>query len=61
MENIIHFDAPFVVFFGDAQDPTFAKTGLGLAQWRPADCIGQVSLPGCRVDAGIPKYSLAEA
>lgn len=61
MENIIHFEAPFVVFFGDAQDPTFAKTGLGLAQWRPADCMGQVGLPGCGVDAGIPKYSLAEA
>lgn len=61
MENIIQFAAPFVVFFGDAQDPTFAKTGLGLAQWRPADCMGQVALPGCGVDAGIPKYSLAEA
>lgn len=61
MENIIQFAAPFVVFFGDAKDATFAKTGLGLAQWRPADCIGQVVLPGCGVDAGIPRYSLAEA
>ena len=37
MENIIHFEAPFVVFCGDTKDPTFAKTGLGLAQWRSAD------------------------
>ena len=61
MENVIGFSAPFVVFFGDAADPTFAKTGLGLAQWRPQDCIGQVGLPGCGVDAGVPHFTLQQA
>lgn len=61
MENLIQFKTPFVVFFGDATDATFAKTGLGLAQWRPDDCLGQVRLPACGVDAGIPTFSLEAA
>jgi uncharacterized NAD-dependent epimerase/dehydratase family protein len=58
---VIEFAAPFVVFLGDVSDETFVKTGLGLAQWRPADCAGQVRLPGCTVDAGVPDLDVAGA
>ena len=51
---MIHFDSPFVVFLGDIKDDTYAKTGLGLVHWRRADCVGQMRLPGCEVDAGVP-------
>lgn len=60
-ELVIQFDSPFVVFLGDITDDTYAKTGLGLAQWRGEDCIGQVRLPGCSVDAGVPDLTPAQA
>ncbi len=58
---MIRFDAPFVVFFGDIADDVYAKTGLGLVQWRRADCLGQWRLPGCGMDAGVPDVAVASA
>ena len=58
---MIRFDAPFVVFFGDIADDVYAKTGLGLVQWRRADCLGQWRLPGCGMDAGVPDVTVASA
>ena len=57
----IQFDIPFVVFLGDVAAEAFAKTGLGLVQWRPHDCVGQVRLPGCTVDAGCADLSVEQA
>jgi len=57
----IHFDVPFVVFFGDTADDTYGKTGLGLVYWRRAHCAGQLRLPGCGVDAGVPELAVADA
>lgn len=59
--SVVEFDIPFVVFLGDAVDATYAKTALGLVEWRGDACAGQLRLPGCRVDAGVPDLSLAEA
>jgi uncharacterized NAD-dependent epimerase/dehydratase family protein len=59
--NVVGFDIPFVVFLGDAADATYAKTALGLVEWRAEACAGQMRLPGCRVDAGVPDLSVAEA
>jgi uncharacterized NAD-dependent epimerase/dehydratase family protein len=58
---MIQFDSPFVVFLGDIKDETYAKTGLGLVQWRREDCVGQVRLPGCEADAGVPDLTIAGA
>ena len=52
-QPLTQIQSPFVVFFGDIASDIFAKTGLGLVQWRREDCLGQVRLSGCRVDAGI--------
>ena len=60
-DNVIRFGTPFAVFFGDIGQDTYAKTGLGLVQWRGADCAGQVRLPGCGVDAGVPELTIAAA
>lgn len=60
-QSVIKFAAPFVVFFGDIADDTFGKTGLGLVQWRRQDCIGQVRLPGCSIDTGLPDLDAAGA
>lgn len=58
---MIHFETPFVVFLGDITDAIQGKTGLGLVQWRRDECLGQVRLDGCRIDAGVPDLSIAGA
>ncbi len=58
---LIEFAHPFVVFLGDVTEDTYAKTALGLVQWRRADCIGQVRLAGCGVDTGLPDLDVAGA
>jgi len=54
-------DKPYLLFLGDAPDQLAAKTADGVAHWRPDDCVGQLRLPGCRADVGLPDLSLAEA
>lgn len=53
--------SPYLVFLADVEEPTYAKTGLGVAQWCPDKCVGQLRLPGCRVDAGLPEMDVATA
>ena len=53
--------APYLIYFGDVQDVGHAKTGLGLIQWRPERCAGQMRLAGCRVDGGVPDMTIEEA
>jgi uncharacterized NAD-dependent epimerase/dehydratase family protein len=59
--NVVEFDIPFVVFLGDVVDATYAKTALGLVEWRADACAGQMRLPGCGVDAGVADLSIAQA
>jgi uncharacterized NAD-dependent epimerase/dehydratase family protein len=58
---VVEFALPFVVFFGDAAEENYCKTGLGLVQWRAESCAGQMRLAGCNVDAGVPDLSVAAA
>ena len=60
-QPVTHFESPFVVFFGDIANDVYAKTGLGLVQWRREDCLGQIRLPGCRIDAGVPDLDVRRA
>lgn len=48
---IIH--KPYLLFLGDAHDDLAAKTAIGVWQWRPEECVGQLRLPGC-----VPKLPL---
>ncbi len=52
---------PYLLFLGDVPDSLAAKTALGIVDWRPEWCLGQLRLPGCKADAGIPDMSIAEA
>lgn len=52
---------PYLLFLGDATERGFAKTALGLADWAPDLCIGEYSLPGCTVTAGLPHLTPMEA
>jgi uncharacterized NAD-dependent epimerase/dehydratase family protein len=53
--------SPYLLFLGDAPDIATAKTAAGMRQWRPELCAGQLRLPGCRVDLGLPELMPAEA
>lgn len=52
---------PYLVFLGAAKDALAAKMGIACAQWRREACIGQLRLPGCAADAGLPDLDVATA
>jgi uncharacterized NAD-dependent epimerase/dehydratase family protein len=59
--NRIDLAAPCVILLGDVQDAMYAKTGLGIVQWRPDRVAGQIRFPECPVDLGVPDMSVADA
>jgi uncharacterized NAD-dependent epimerase/dehydratase family protein len=59
--TIVEFSVPFAVFLGDANNEIYTKTGFGLIQWRRSNCAGQVRLPGCQVDTGVPDLTVSQA
>jgi uncharacterized NAD-dependent epimerase/dehydratase family protein len=52
---------PYLVFLGDVQDPSAAKTGFGLRDWAPDSIVGQMRLPNCGVDLGVAELTLEGA
>jgi uncharacterized NAD-dependent epimerase/dehydratase family protein len=52
---------PYLLFLGASQSMTDCKTAAGLRDWCRADVTGQMGLPGCRIDLGLPWYTPAEA
>ena len=57
----IELKSPYLILIGAEDDPTYAKTGLGIAQWRPERVAGQMRFPGCSVDLGVPDMTIDEA
>lgn len=54
-------DAPYLMFLGDVPDQLAAKTAQGIVDWRPEWCLGQLKLPGCKADLGIPDMTIEQA
>ncbi len=52
---------PYLLFLGDAQDALAAKVAQGIKDWRPENAVGQMRLPGCVADLGIPDMTIAES
>ena len=52
---------PYLLFLGAARTLTDAKTGAGIAYWRRELCCGQLRLPGCNADTGLPDLDLETA
>ena len=61
MSNQIVLSAPYLIYFGDAQEIGYAKTGLGLIDWRRTDCIGQMGRPNCKIESGLPSLTIEQA
>ncbi len=57
----INLAAPYLLYLGDVPDMHHAKTGAGIAYWRPDNCAGQMRLPGCPVDLGLPEMTAEDA
>lgn len=51
---------PYLLYLGDAQLPSEAKTAFGLRDWCPSDVVGEWSLPTAKVSLGLPRLSPAE-
>ena len=52
---------PYLLFLGDATDPSYAKTAFGLKDWALERCVGEMSCGGGTVTTGLPRMSPAEA
>ncbi len=52
---------PYLLFIGDAPDQLAAKTADGIAFWRPEISLGQLRLPGCKANLGLPDMTIEEA
>ena len=57
----MRIQAPYLVFLGDVPDALAAKTGQGIVDWRPEAVAGQLRLPGCGADIGVPDLTVAQA
>ena len=53
--------APYLLFLGSAPNLLEAKTASGIAYWRRELCCGQLRLPGCGADTGLPDLDLRRA
>lgn len=51
---------PYLLFVGDARDKLAAKSAVGVWQWRPQLCVGQVRLAGCKAFLDLPAMSVEE-
>lgn len=58
---MLEIAAPYLIFLGAIDTPRDAKTGKGLLDWRPEQCVGQLRYPGCNADLGLPDMTPAEA
>lgn len=59
--KVVTIEAPYLIFLGTETTKTYAKTGAGLAHWRPELCMGQTRLPGGTVDLGLPEHTVESA
>ena len=57
----ISLEPPYLIYLGDVPDLHHAKTGAGVAYWRPENCVGQMRLPDCPVDLDLPEMSVQDA
>ncbi|MEM7197684.1 MAG: DUF1611 domain-containing protein, partial [Pseudomonadota bacterium] len=57
----MEIQSPYVMFLGDAADDLAIKVARGIMHWRPDICLGQLRLPGCKADLGLPEMDLNAA
>jgi D-glutamate N-acetyltransferase len=58
---LVDLRTPYLLFLGDVHDQLAAKTSAGVAHWRPEWCVGQLRLPNCHADLGLPDLTIEQA
>ena len=61
MSDKIEIRSPYLLFIGDMQDRTYAKTALGLVHWRREQVTGQLRLDRAAVDLGVEDMDVEAA
>ena len=61
MPDKIEIRAPYLLFIGDMQDRTYAKTALGLVHWRREQVAGQLRLDPAAADLGVDDMDVEAA
>lgn len=57
---MLSFRKPYLLFLGDTQHETFAKTAIGLVDWCRQDCVGQWRISDSTIGVGLPDMSARE-
>lgn len=57
----VALEKPYLILIGDEADVTNAKTGIGIAHWRPGDVAGQLRFSNDAVDLGVPDLGIDAA
>lgn len=57
----VSLEPPYLLFLGAASSLGDAKTASGIAYWRRELCCGQLRLPGCKANTGLPNLDLESA
>lgn len=52
---------PYLLFLGDVQIKSDAKTAFGLRDWCGADVVGECSLPDATISLGLPRLTPEQA
>jgi uncharacterized NAD-dependent epimerase/dehydratase family protein len=52
---------PYLLFLGDLEEPSYAKTAFGLRDWAPDKCVGELRLGASAVSTGLAALTPAEA
>jgi uncharacterized NAD-dependent epimerase/dehydratase family protein len=57
----VRLPQPYLLFLGDVGDRSYAKTALGLRDWAPQLCVGEMALPGASVSTGLTGMTPTQA
>lgn len=59
--GVVHVEAPYLIFVGDAKDELAAKTGYGIVDWHPERVLGQLRFAHAAADLGVTDLTIDEA
>ena len=61
MPATLQLNTPYLIFLGDQTCMADAKTALGIVQWAPKACLGQLRFANGTIDTGLPDMTPQEA
>jgi uncharacterized NAD-dependent epimerase/dehydratase family protein len=59
--SVMQLPTPYLLFLGDATEPSYAKTAFGLRDWAPERCLAEWGCDSATVTTGLPRMTPKEA